>query len=247
MDPDFDVLVNDVFEGLRNKPTLIEISSPNVQSRILSMGSSGIVNSSNATLASHVLSILHTLSNTGYIINGIKRLDNNTLLASVIIDDLELVWIRLENSWKLHEVRLYAMDEYCYWRSWLPTVAEAEHAYVLHLQQKRTHNTIKTLLLASNIISHQSLVSHAELQFKSALLDHPGYCDTSASSLSERDYWADYDDNDDGECESVAPSPELANSLRTIKFLQTMYSDDNSPRPKSPIAFVNHESYGYAF
>ncbi|KAK9369279.1 hypothetical protein V1509DRAFT_620259 [Lipomyces kononenkoae] len=310
-EPDFAVLVRDLLLHLPSparqtsavtpSPVFLDLLSPYLRSRFLSSvqstpgqrppyyWSSQLTISTNTDVCLAVGQALDRLNASAgsmrVSVNGIKRVDENTLLASAFLPvcvssgdnfagfireespdepELELIWIYVDSpgrrGWKLHEVKMALMDELCYWRQWSATVDEAEHMWGNELAVRQEKEHIKSVLLQNQAAaaraqhasaftagmsqSQNIFMSNAELQFRQAALktEHavpPPNLEYARQQLGEvsfddddEDYWNRYDNSGS----VITPSPELAQSLRTIRRLEEMsaHSDDNSRSSRQP-------------
>ncbi|KAK9375941.1 uncharacterized protein V1513DRAFT_441314 [Lipomyces chichibuensis] len=310
-EPDFAALVRDLFHHLpSSRPAspapsqrFLDLISPYLRSRFTSFESttcqrppyywsSLLTMSSNTNVSLAVAQALHRVDGAvAYMlasINGIKRVDETTLLASALLpvrsecavfrtetpdeSELELIWIYVDipgrRGWKLHEAKLALMDELCYWRQWSPTVEDAENVWIDEIAARQVKEQIKAALLqhqatASTLASTSTglsacaartqalFMSGTEMRFRQAAAGVPitepanldmndlkttqaentrqKLCD-GPSDDDDEDYWNRYDNSGS----IITPSPELVQSLRTIRRLEELsaHSDDNS-RPSS--------------
>ncbi|KAK9330651.1 hypothetical protein V1520DRAFT_339965 [Lipomyces starkeyi] len=312
-EPDFAALVRDLFHHLPSpRPAspapsqpFLDLLSPYLRSRFTSFESttcqrppyywsSLLTMSSNTNVSLAVAQALHRVdAAVAYMfasINGIKRVDERTLLGSTVLpvgmcsecagfrtetpdeSELELIWIYVDfpgrRGWKLQEAKLALMDELCYWRQWSPTVADAENVWIDEIAARQVKEQIKAALLqhqatASSLANTSTglsacaartqalFMSGTEMRFReaaaavpimeSASLDMNDLTTTQAENSRQKlcdvpfddddeDYWNRYDNSGS----IITPSPELVQSLRTIRRLEELsaHSDDNS-RPSS--------------
>ncbi|KAJ8097425.1 hypothetical protein POJ06DRAFT_261323 [Lipomyces tetrasporus] len=191
-EPDFAALVLDLFHNLpspqpaASTPSLffLDLLSPFLRSRFTAPGtttcqrppyywSSLLTISANTNVSLAVAKALHCVDPAfAYMvasINGVKRVDERTLLASALLpvgmctecarsptdtpdeSELELIWIYVDfpgrRGWKLHEAKMAVMDELCYWREWSATVEDAERVWGDEIAARREKEQIKAALL----------------------------------------------------------------------------------------------------
>ncbi|KAK9386124.1 hypothetical protein V1515DRAFT_605404 [Lipomyces mesembrius] len=307
-EPDFAALVRDLFHHLPSpRPAspapsqlFLDLLSPYLRSRFTAFESttcqrppyywfSLLTISSNTNVSLAVAQALNRVdAAVAYMltsINGIKRVDERTLLASALLpvgmcsecagfrtetpdeSELELIWIYVDfpgrRGWKLHEAKLALMDELCYWRQWSPAVEDAESVWIDEKAARQVKEQIKAALLqhqatASSLANTSSMsacaartqalfMSGTEMRFREAAaavpvtepanLDMNDFTTTQAENARQKlcevsfddddeDYWNRYDNSGS----VITPSPELVQSLKTIRRLEELsaHSDDNS-------------------
>ncbi|KAK9353404.1 hypothetical protein V1523DRAFT_410978 [Lipomyces doorenjongii] len=311
-EPDFAALVRDLFHHLPSpRPAspapsqlFLDLLSPYLRSRFTSFESttcqrppyywsSLLTISSNTNVSSAVAQALNRVDPAvAYMlasINGIKRVDERTLLASALLpvgmcsecagfrtetpdeSELELIWIYIDfpgrRGWKLHEAKLALMDELCYWRQWSPTVEDAENVWIDEIAARQEKEQIKAALLqhqatASSLANTSTglsacaartqalFMSGTEVRFREAAAAVPvtetanlhinDFTMTRAENTRQKlcevpfddddeDYWNRYDNSGS----IITPSPELVQSLKTIRRLEELsaHGDDNSIPP----------------